>query len=78
MSHCGLDDIMGAEDIGLHRLHREKFAAGHFLKCRSIEDVIHPGHSTIYGLSLSHVSDIVLDLIRLIAVTHIILLLLVT
>ena len=39
-----MQEVVRSLDIGAHRFHREKLAAGHLLQCRRMEDIIDPGH----------------------------------
>ena len=76
-------DVVGAYHVGLHCLHREELAARDLLQCGRVEDVVRPGHRAAAALEATHVPDVELDLVRdvrvlrLVLVTHVVLLLLV-
>ena len=58
----GVQDIVRADDVRLHGLHREELAGGHlFQRCR-VEDVVDAGHGIPDGLRVAHVADVELDL----------------
>ena len=79
----GVQDIVRADDVRLHGLHREELAGGHlFQRCR-VEDVVDAGHGIPDGLRVAHVADVELDLagilrvVGLQLVAHVVLLLLI-
>ena len=79
----GVQDIVRADDVRLHGLHREELAGGHlFQRCR-VEDVVDAGHGVPDGLRAAHIADVELDLagilrvVGLQLVAHIVLLLLI-
>ena len=39
-----MQEVVRSLDVCPHRFHREKFATGHLLECRRMEDIIDPGH----------------------------------
>lgn len=72
-----MNDIIGADDVGAHGLHRKKFATWHFLECRSVKYVIDTEQGTLERLQISDISDIelhfteILRVIRLQLMPHI-------
>ena len=79
----GVEQIVGAHNVGLHRLHGEELAGGHLLQGGGVEDVVHPGHGVPDGLRVPHVAHVEFHLLGAVGVkglelvTHVILLLLV-
>ena len=79
----GGEDIVRADDVGPHGLHREELTGGHLLQSGGVENIVHPGHGPPDGLQVPDVADVKLDFIRhlrhpgLVLVAHIVLLLLV-
>ncbi len=77
----GIEDIVGADDIGLDGLHREELAARDLLERGCVEDVVHAAHRGPEGGPVADVADLELYLVRdirvsgLILVAHIVLLL---
>ena len=77
----GVEDVIGADDIGLDGLHGEELAGGDLLQSSGVEDVVHAGHGVLDGLGVADIADIELDLLcglrvpGLELVAHIILLL---
>ena len=77
----GVEDVVGADDIGLDGLHREELAGGDLLQGSGVEDVVHAGHGVLDGLGVADIADVELDLLGglrvpgLELVAHIILLL---
>ena len=77
----GVEDVVGADDIGLDGLHGEELAGGDLLQGSGVEDVVHAGHGVLDGLGIADIADIELDLLcglrvpGLKLVAHIILLL---
>ena len=75
--------VVGALDVGAHRLHGEKLAGGHLLQRRRVEDVVHAGHHVPQALDVAHVADIKFDLLVILrivglqVVAHIVLLFLI-
>ena len=60
----GVQDIVRADDVRLHGLHREELAGGHlFQRCR-VEDVIDAGHGIPDGLRVVHVADVESNFLR--------------
>ena len=60
----GVQDIVRADDVRLHGLHREELAGGHlFQRCR-VEDVIDAGHGIPDGLRVAHVADVESNFLR--------------
>ena len=58
----GVQHIVGADDVGLHRLHGEELAGRNLLQGGGMEDVVHAGHCVPDGLRVAHVADVELDL----------------
>ena len=79
----GVEDVIGADDIGLDGLHGEELAGGDLLQGSGVEDVVHAGHGVLDGLGIPDIADVELDLLGglrvpgLELVAHIVLLLLV-
>lgn len=77
----GVEYVIRADDVRLHRLHREELAGGNLLKRRRMEDVVHAGHGVRNGLRIAHVADVEFDLVGILRVlglelmAHIVLLL---
>ena len=59
----GVEDVIGADDIGLNRLHGEELAGGDLLQGSGVEDVVHAGHGILDGLGIPDIADIELDLL---------------
>ena len=60
----GVQDIVRADDVRLHGLHREELAGGHlFQRCR-VEDVVDAGHGIPDGLRVAHVADVESNFLR--------------
>ena len=81
--HTSVDDIVGADDIGLDGLHGKEFAGGHLLEGGGVEHIVHPAERRGDGAVVPHVADVEFDLLRaggagqLVGMTHVVLLLLV-
>ena len=79
----GVQDIVRADDVGLHGLHGEKLAGGNLLQRRGVEYVVDTGHGIPDGLGIADVTDVELHLFGVLRVAglqlvaHIVLLLLV-
>ena len=58
----GVQDVVRADDVGLHRLHGEKLAGGHLLQSRGVEYVVDAGHGVPDGLGIADVADVELHL----------------
>ena len=80
----GVQDIVRADDIGLHGLHGEKLAGGDLLQRRGVEYVVDAGHGVPDGLGIADIADVEFDLFGVLRVAglqlvaHIVLLFLVT
>ena len=78
-----VEDVVGADDIGLDGLHGEELAGGDLLQGSGVEDVVHAGHGVLDGLGVADITDVELDLLcglrvpGLKLVAHIVLLLLI-
>ena len=59
----GVEDVIGADDIGLDGLHGEELAGGDLLQSSGVEDVVHAGHGVLDGLGVADIADIELDLL---------------
>ena len=59
----GVEDVIGADDIGLDGLHGEELAGGDLLQGSGVEDVVHAGHCVLDGLGIPDIADIELDLL---------------
>ena len=60
----GVQDVVRADDVRLHGLHREELAGGHlFQRCR-VEDVVDAGHGILDGLRVAHVADVESNFLR--------------
>ena len=59
----GVEDVVGADDIGLDGLHGEELAGGDLLQGSGVEDVVHAGHGVLDGLGIPDIADIELDLL---------------
>ena len=59
----GVQHIVGADDVGLHRLHGEKLTAGHLLKGGSMEDIVYAGHGIPNGLGVAHIANVKFHLV---------------
>ena len=79
----GVQDVVRADDVRLHGLHREELAGGHLLQRCRVEDVVDAGHGIADGLRVAHITDVELDLtgilrvVGLQLVAHVVLLLLI-
>ena len=77
----GGQDVVGPDDVGLHRLHREKLAGRHLLQRRGVKDVVDAAHGDPHRFEVADVSDVKLDFVgkpgipALNPVAHIVLLL---
>lgn len=80
----GVQHVVGADDVGLHSLHGEELAGGYLLEGGGVEDVVHAVHGIADRLRVADVADEEADLgselggLLLQAVTHVVLLFLVT
>ena len=80
----GVQDIVRADDVGLHGLHGEKLAGGDLLQRRGVEYVVDAGHGVPDGLGIADIADVELHLLGVLRVAglqlvaHIVLLFLVT
>ena len=76
-------DVVRANDVGLHGLHREKLAARDLLEGGGVEYVVHAAHRALERGPVAHVADVEFDLARdlriigLVLMPHVVLLLLV-
>ena len=59
----GVEDVIGADDVGLNGLHGEELAGGDLLQGSGVEDVVHAGHGVLDGLGVADIADIELDLL---------------
>ena len=85
--HAGVDrrvqDVVGADYVGLDGFHGEEFAAGDLLEGGRVEDVVHAAHRHLEGGFVADVADVEFDLVgdtgvhRLVFVAHVVLLFLV-
>ena len=79
----GMQHVVRADDVGLHRLHGEELTARHLLECRRMENIIHPRHGVLNGLGIPHIANVELDLLGMLRmlllelVPHVVLLLLI-
>ena len=79
----GGNDVIRADDVCAHGLHREKLTARHLLEGGGVEDVICTVHHLAHGVDIPHVADVELHLpgmlriLRLQGVAHGVLLLLI-
>ena len=77
----GVEHIVRADHIGLHRLHGEKLAGRDLLEGRRMEYVVNAGHGVRDGLGIAYVTDVELHFLGVVRVlllelvAHIILLL---
>ena len=79
----GVQHVIGADYVGLDRLHREELARRHLLESGRVKDVVDAGHSVANGLRVADIADVELHLLCSVRVlglklmTHIILLFLI-
>lgn len=71
----GIQHIVGAEHVGLHRLHGEEFAGRHLFQSGRLEHIVHPAHGAIHRTLVAHIPDVELHLRVLQRMAHVILLL---
>lgn len=74
---AGRQHVVGTDDVGLHRLHREELTGGDLLQCSSAENKVNAIESITDAAVVAYIADVVLDLVVLVEVTHVVLLLLV-
>ena len=78
-----VQDVVGAQDVGPHGLHREELAGGDLLKRRRVEHVVDTSHGVAHAPLVAHVAYVEADLAGVLGidglqpVAHVILLLLV-
>ena len=79
----GIEDVVGADDIGLHGFHGEELAAGHLLQGSGMEHVVNAFHGVFQRALVADIADVELDLVGYLGhtglevVAHVVLLLLV-
>ncbi|EXZ31491.1 hypothetical protein M093_3232 [Bacteroides uniformis str. 3978 T3 i] len=71
-------NVSSTENISASSLHREKLTTRHLLESGGGKNVVNTTHSNIYRSLVADITDIELHLRILQAVTHIVLLLLIT
>ena len=77
----GVEHVVGANNIGSNRFHREELTGRHLLEGRGMEYVVNPRHSVPQRLRVADIADVEFDLVGVVRVfslelvTHIILLL---
>ncbi|MCY1294044.1 hypothetical protein D9M70_433230 [compost metagenome] len=76
-SDGSIEDVLGADDVGLDRFHRIELAGRHLLQCRRMEDVVHADHGIRQAVVIAYVSNEELDLVIGQRNAHIFLLLLI-
>ena len=59
----GVEDVVGADDIGLDGLHGEELAGGDLLQGSGVQDVVHAGHGVTDRLGVADIVDVELDLL---------------
>ncbi len=74
---AGRQHVVGADDVGLHRLHGEELAGGHLLEGGGTEDEVDTAEGIADAAVVAYIPDVVLDLVILVEVAHVVLLLLV-
>ena len=74
---AGRQDVVGTDDIGLHRFHGKELTGRNLLQGCCTEDEVHAIECIADAAVVAHIADVVLDLVVLVEVTHIVLLLLV-
>jgi len=74
---AGRQDVVGADDVGLHRLHGKELAGRYLLQGGGTEDEVHSIEGIADTAVVAYIADVVLDLVVLVEVTHVVLLLLV-
>lgn len=80
----GMQHVVGADDVGAHGLHGKELAGRNLLQCGGVENVVHAVRGVANRLGVAHVADqephlrCELGALLLKAVTHIVLLLLIT
>ena len=75
---AGRQHVVGTDDVGLYRLHREELAGGDLLQCGCTENEVHAIEGIANAAVVAHIADVVLDLVVLVEVAHVVLFLLVT
>ena len=79
-----MQDVIGADDVGLYSLHWEKLTGRDLLQSCGVENVVNTGHCITDRLRVTDITNVELDLLgifRMLSLklmTHIILLLFVT
>lgn len=70
--HTGLDggmqQVVGALDVGAHCLHGEKLAGGDLLERRCMEDEVDAGHHIPQALDVADVTDVKFDLVGVVRI----------
>ena len=75
---CG-EDVVGADNVGVDRLHREELTGRHLLEGGSVEDVVYVAHSSAAGVKVTDVTNVEFDLVgnvwvfRLVLMAHVVL-----
>lgn len=79
-----MQHVIGADNVSANRLHGKELARGHLLESGGVEDVVHTVHRIANRLSITHITNEETNLgselrtTLLQAMTHVILLLLIT
>ena len=77
--YAGVDDIVGADDIGLDCLHGKEFTGGHLLEGGGVEHIVDPAERRGDGAVVPYIADVEFDLFRaggagqLIGMAHVVL-----
>ena len=75
---AGGEYVVGADDVGLHRLHGEELAGGDLLQRSCTEDVVNAVEGITDTAVIAYITDVVLDLVIMVVMAHVILFLLIT
>ena len=75
---AGGEHVVGADDVGLHRLHGEELTGGDLLQRSCAEDVVDTIEGVSYAAVIAYITDVVLDLVIMVMMAHVILFLLIT
>ena len=74
---AGGQHVVGADDVGLHCLHGKELTGGNLFQSCCTEHKVHTVQGIANAAVVTHIPDVVLDLVILVEVAHVILFLLV-